>query len=316
MARKRKLDATVPEESLNPPLDTETGPKSAMGGMWGGSAMNMLKQRIEDANGSLHQGILSGTVAISLSPDQIKDGVGSDRFTDWETDEDFTQLVANIKRRGQKQPIRIRPEKADWTPDLNTPLETKDSFIIQSGRRRLAACRMLDIPVLAIVAMPEADQLQADLEERFHENTMRRDLNGFEELISIGALSRFMTDKTQQEIADHLGVSQGDISLGVSCLEYQKSILKYVDIQNTPKRAYRAILPKIKRGDYMRDPLGVHKPLAETERLNVRGFPMKTKRVGTGYDLQISSAKVSEDHLDQMLVDIAKVIMRYQLKKK
>ena len=64
MARKRKLDAGLP------PLEEEVSvaPKPAMGGMWAGSAMNLLKQRIEDTHGSLVSGILNGTVALTLDP--------------------------------------------------------------------------------------------------------------------------------------------------------------------------------------------------------------------------------------------------------
>lgn len=44
MARKRKLNATVIEEEQTPPEASAPG----MGGMWGGTAMNMLKQRLAD----------------------------------------------------------------------------------------------------------------------------------------------------------------------------------------------------------------------------------------------------------------------------
>lgn len=316
MARKRKLNVNPEDEGLTPPLETEKGPKPQLGGMWGGSAMNMMKQRIEEANGSLLEGITAGMVAIALDVDQVVDKVGTDRLTDWEKDEDFQALVANIKRRGQKQPIRVRPESADWRPDSDNPLKTNDNFIIQSGRRRLEACRSLGIKVNAIIALPEADQMQADLEERFHENTMRRDLNGFEELVSIGVLAQGLRDMSQQDIATRLGVSQGDVSLGLSCVEFRRQILAQVDIANTPKRAYRAMIPKLNRGERLKPLLPPDLTGDVPQRYDVRGIPMKTKPIDRGFSVQIDKALVGDDHLDAMLVELAKVVLKYQLKKK
>lgn len=275
-----------------------------------------MKQRIEDANGSLLAGIRSGTVAIALRADQVLDKVGTDRLTPWEKDADFDQLVANIRRRGQKQPIRVRPESTEWVPNKDHPLETNDNFVIQSGRRRLEACRVLGIRVNAIIATPQTDQMQADLEERFHENTMRRNLNGFEELLSIGVLAQGLRDMSQQDIADHLGVLQGDVSLGLACLEHRRVILQQVDIATTPKRAYRAMIPKLNRGERLKPLLPPEVTGQVAQRFDVRGIPMKTKPISRGFSVQIDRALVSEDDLDAMLVALAKVVMRYQMKKK
>jgi ParB family chromosome partitioning protein len=245
MAKKRKLDAGLP--SLDDAALTDA-PKPAMGGMWAGSAMNLLKQRIEDTHGSLVSGILNGTVALSLDPAQISDVAGSDRIGDWQSDEAFSALKANIARRGQTQPIRVRPVQMDWQPDAETPLQTDAKFAVQSGRRRVEACRQLGLPVLAILSTDAGDAALADLEERFHENTMRKDLSGFEELLSVGLLAESLSDLTQEEVAERLSVSQGDVSLGLACVALREKIIAEVDIQTTPKRAYRTIIPKLKRG--------------------------------------------------------------------
>jgi len=314
--RRVKLNVDAEDQSLTSDVDTESGPKPQLGGMWGGSAMNMMKQRIEEANGSLLEAIKGGMVAVALNPNQVVDKVGTDRLTKWDDDEDFQQLVANIKRRGQKQPIRVRPEAPDWQPNQDKPLETNDKFVIQSGRRRLEACRTLGLKVNAIIATPEADQMQADLEERFHENTMRRDLNGFEELLSIGVLAQGLRDMSQQDIADRLGVPQGDVSLGLACVEHRRVILDQVDITKTPKRAYRAMIPKLKRGERLTPLLPPEVTGDVPQRFDVRGVPMKTKPINRGFSVQIDKALVSDDHLDAMLVDLAKVVLKYQLKKK
>lgn len=244
MARKRKLDAGLP------PIEEEVSaaPKPAMGGMWAGSAMNLLKQRIEDTHGSLVSGIMNGTVALTLDPAQIVDQAGSDRIGDWQGDVAFEALKANIARRGQTQPIRVRAVQEGWQPNAETPLQTDAKFAVQSGRRRVEACRQLGMPVLAILSTEQGDAALADLEERFHENTMRQDLNGFEELLSIGLLAESLSDHRQEDIAERLSVSQGDVSLGLACVSLRDKIVAEVDIAATPKRAYRAIIPKLKRG--------------------------------------------------------------------
>lgn len=127
MARKRKLNANLSDVLVEEQAEAANS-KGGVGGMWAGSAMNMLKQRIDDAHGTLVQGILSGTVALELDPAQIEDAVGSDRVAGWQEDDDFQQLIANIKRRGQTQPICMRPSGDDWRPNDDNPLKTKETF--------------------------------------------------------------------------------------------------------------------------------------------------------------------------------------------
>lgn len=313
MARKRKLSAEIAPETPTPETEERKG---SMGGMWAGSAMNMLKQRIEDAHGSLLKGVMSGTVALELDPAQIDDEVGSDRVTDWRDDEDFAALMANIKRRGQTQPIRVRPVDPTWQANEADPLKTSDRFTIQSGRRRLEACRQLGRPVLAIIATEEGDRTLADLEERFHENTMRRNLNGFEELISIGLLAESLKELTQSEIAERLGVSQGDVSLGLACLTLRDEIEAQVDVSTTAKRQYRSIIPKLKRGERLEPLLPPALTGEAPQAFDVRGIPMTAKKGQGGYAIRMRNAKVADEHLEAMLVDLAKVVMRYQIKKR
>ncbi|WP_295316032.1 ParB N-terminal domain-containing protein [Roseobacter sp.] len=315
MARKRKLNAAVEEETQTPAEAIEDR-KGGMGGMWAGSAMNMLKQRIEEAHGSLKNGVMAGTVALELDPGQITDEVGSDRQTGWQQDEDFDRLVANIERRGQTQPVRVRPAKTGWEADPQKPLETSDIFVLQSGRRRVEACRKLGRKVLAIVATEEGDRTLADLEERFHENTMRRDLTGFEELLSIGLLAQSLQEMTQSEIAERLGTAQGDVSLGLACLELRETIEEQVDIATTPKRQYRSIIPKLKRGERLKPLLPAVLTGDTPQRFDVRGIPMTARKGEGGYAIRMKNAKVADADLEAMLVDIAKVVMKYQIRKK
>jgi ParB family chromosome partitioning protein len=242
MARKNKLDGTA----MPPQEDLAGDGKPGMGGMWGGTAMNMLRQRLDDTRASIRDGILNGTVAIELSAAQIDDPSGSDRQTGWENDPEFQALIENIARRGQTQAIRVRPVDPAWQPARDHPMDSADRFIIQSGRRRLAACRALDRKVIAVIATVEGEAALADLEERFHENTMRKNLTGFEELLSVGLIADALADLSQQEISLRLAVSQNDVSLGRACVELHDVIVAQVDIAHTPKRAYREIIPRLR----------------------------------------------------------------------
>lgn len=298
MARKRKLDAGLP------PLEEEAitdAPKPAMGGMWAGSAMNLLKQRIEDTHGSLVLGILNGTVALSLAPFQLTDAAGSDRIGDWQADDAFEALKANIKRRGQTQPIRVRPVDEDWQPDAETPLRTDAMFAIQSGRRRVEACKQLGLPVLAILSTDEGDAALADLEERFHENTMRKDLSGFEELLSVGLLAESLSDLTQEEVAERLSVSQGDVSLGLACVSLREKIIAEVDIQATPKRAYRAIIPKLKRGA---TPAPLSKVESKSGAYAAGGISVDIKSGQGGFTMKAKGAGLTEVDAQELAKDL------------
>jgi len=305
MARKRKLDGGTPEGvGATPATDVapaaEGGP--AMGGMWGGTAMNMLKQRLADTRESIAKGVIAGTLALELKPGQILDQAGSDRKGNWKKDPEFQALLANIKRRGQVQPIRVRPLKANWKPQLDYPLQSADTFVIQSGRRRLAACQALGIKVKAVIATESGDRALADLEERFHENTMRKNLSGFEELLSVGLIADALGDLTQEEIACRLNVPQGDVSLGRACMELHDQIVAKVDIANTPKREYRKIIPQLRAGA---KEAPKPKPKATAAEVNRPDLKVTVKQASGGLTVAVKTGRqVDQAWLADKIADL------------
>ena len=307
MPRKRKLDASLAEE----PQGAAEGPEiGGVGGFWGGSAMNMLKARLEEAQAGQGAAILAGLQAIELDAGQIVDEIGSDRRAGWETEPDFEALVADMKRRGQKQPIRVRPLDPDWRPAGQAPFAEGARFALQSGRRRLAAAEALGRPVLAVVATEAGDARLADMEERFLENTMRSDLTGYEELLSIGLLAQAQGDLSQAEIAAKLGVPPGDVSLGLSCLELAPRIERAVDVTTTPKRAFRTLIPQLRSKDRPLHTTAKDRESKKDAVYSRDGIRVAAKRKKGGAVLEITGHAMEAGELADLSERIVEALLR------
>lgn len=178
-------------------------------------------------------GILNGSISIDLEPEQVIDEVGSDRVNDWANTDDLQVLVENIRKRGQKQPIMVRPKNPDWRPDSSIPLKISpdEVFVIQSGRRRMEACRKLGIKVRAFCA-PQQDEMSLrlqDLYERLNDNMVRNNLCPWEFLLSVGTvtsdLQQTKPTPRQAEIADLLQVNRSYISTGLQIFENREALV-------------------------------------------------------------------------------------------
>lgn len=212
------------------------------------SRLKDAEKRLSDATSRIEvhtqttvKRIISGMMSVGINPDQIIDEVNSDRLDGWLEDPEFVALRENIRLRGQTQPIRVRPVDARWQPSPSSPeaIGTDDKFVVQSGRRRLAVCKELGIPVLAVIVTDAASALggegvalstrAADLEERFAENTMRQDLSMLEELFSIGEIANQLREEgielSQRALAERLGVTQPKVSHAHRCLANRERIL-------------------------------------------------------------------------------------------
>lgn len=249
MARKGKLQLhDVPNA-----MATVPSPGAAAGGQYRTAMVQEIattKAELTEARATLteiYDAVRTGRAAVEIEPEQIRDSVGTDRLSAWADADEFATLRENIKLRGQTQPIRVRPERDDWAPDPSRPFEIagNERFIVQSGRRRLEACRQLGIKVLAIITVEDGDVDLADLTERYFENKMREDLTPLEDLLAIASIAKKMEGRTQREIAEHIGTNQAYVSLGMAC-DRHRAALQDLLPQGATIRDIRDLLPTLK----------------------------------------------------------------------
>ncbi len=233
----------------------ERRPSGMMSGPLGGTikaTVRDLKAGQELQLKKTTKDILEGRISLELDPDQIIDEVDTDRMIALGDEKEFESLVENIRLRGQRQPIRVRPVDPNWNPDPENPTLTNDKFIVQSGRRRIAACKKLGVKVLALVSVKTElkDLTLDDLIERMTENTMRADLSPWERMLSIGEIMA-RSEKTQSDVADLLGVGRPTISQAQSCYKYRDQLeAMSEEINALPLRRIIAMIPEAtKRAD-------------------------------------------------------------------
>lgn len=290
---KKKLTMKKIEDLEQPVLEGMVPEMTAgrAGGLLGHAMESSTKIALREIRGDVAGAILRGGVSLKIPTDQIDENpeVGSDRIGDWKDDPDLETLICNIRERGQLQPIRVRPVDTSWRPNKIDAfkMDPSDRFIIQSGRRRLEACRRLDIPVLAHLVVDIKDLDLADLEERYFENTMRKDLSGFERLLSIGSLAKKLYGMTQQEIAKRLGISQPYVSGGVKVVENEALIEEQIDTQTASIRDILALLPDLKEWQGASEAASDEKP----KNQKLKPAPAKKISLKTGGSYQIKKTK-------------------------
>ncbi len=307
---KKKLSVKKFED-LDQPVSVDKVPDMTpgrAGGLLGHAMESSNKIALREIREDVAGAILRGAVSLEIPTGQVDENaeVGSDRVGDWKADPDLETLVHNIKERGQLQPIRVRPVDSSWRPNNIDAfkIDPSDRFVIQSGRRRLEACKTLGIPVLAHLVIDIKDLDLADLEERYFENTMRKDLSGFERLLSIGALARKLDGMTQQEIAKRLGVSQPYVSGGINVVENEGLIEKKIDTQTASIRDILALLPDIKgiegQGAHegnldVKSTIDKPKPTPARKVSLKRGGSYQIKKTKSGISLAIKDVKIDDE---------------------
>ncbi|WP_081285258.1 ParB N-terminal domain-containing protein [Tritonibacter mobilis] len=250
--RKAPIKKSVTADTAPPaPQEASRSPKLPGGplALAADATISGMRDELDAAQASVAERLKDGTLILKLDPEQIDDAVGSDRQQELGTDDEFLALRSDIEARGQTQPIRVRPARADWRPDAAGRAHPEDGFLLQSGRRRLAVCRLLGRKVTAIVSSVSAgDERRADLVERFAENTIRANLTAFERYLSIGQIASEMPDATQAVIAELLKVQRPEVSIGRSVWDMRDDLLTYSEgaVRTMPMVKIRGLVSEVK----------------------------------------------------------------------
>jgi len=305
--------------------DTEGGPPEVVGA-WAVEARKGLRARMEEveeearkANVIWRQGIIDGQIPIQIPTDRIEDVVGTDRIVEREDSDDadsFRSLVKNIKQRGQRVPIRVRPLNPKWRPHEATPRDiTGQKFALQSGRRRLAACRELGVDVLCFISFSENDEAELeDLQERFYENAVRKDLTQIERLYSIGLIANKFPDASQGQIAEIIGVNRSTVSRGMGVVEHYAALSEMIDLADASRDDIDAALRALRSNTK----LASKNPEAQRSRARrqaLPALPFRKRETARGslslaYSKNKSAIiKIESERLDEeILAEILKIL--------
>ena len=155
----------------------ESGAANDRSGAGEGDDLAALRSRLEASQTEIArllalQAAAAGDPAQQLrllDPARVSDPLPSDRFGQAFADDEFRKLRDSIAGEGQDTAILVRAGAAGADGD--------PTWEIAAGRRRLAACRELGIPVLArVAALDDAGMLRAQLRE----NAQRAGVGAFE----------------------------------------------------------------------------------------------------------------------------------------
>lgn len=303
-----------------PKTDAEEPP---MAGNWSRLAYRGMETKLQEMTADAElmrndqlERILAGTIPVAIATDDIVDLVGTDRVASVDDDpteaSSYTALVNNIQERGLRTPIRVRPVDPLWRPNTTNPFDTAGvEFTLQSGRRRLAACRQLNIPVLAFISFPddEGSKLE-DLQERYFENVARRDLTQAEKMISIALIAENLPELMQSELGEMLHVDQAMVSRSLNLYKNLDDIAKIVDLPTASYREITAAMKVVKQpsdGSAAPDkaPIGTASiaPLPfSTRQIGESKVALKAARSGAR-TLTISSKELDDD-LVQKVIDL------------
>lgn len=307
-ARHSQMDALEQQAALL------KGAEAAHGGAWGRTAVTAVGRELQRLQARQADDLASGALPIRIPADRIIDEIGSDRIAGVE-DSDLASLAENIRRRGLRVPIRVRPADPAWRPDPADPYATGDmTFVLQSGRRRLAACRLIGVDPLAFLSMSTdgAPRLD-DLTERFFENVQRRDLTTFEKLFSVGIIAEAIGADTQGQVAEILGCDKSLVSRGVAVFTHRDALeARGLDLVTATLRDIDAALTALRKArpapsakaEAMRKLRASRREDAALpfKRRDVRGGSVElTRRRDGALTLKIVSTLLDEARLERIL---------------
>lgn len=177
-----------------------------------------LKDRIE----RLEAERAAGGVVLKLDPKRIAESAFANRhdLSLEQTDGDLVSLIADIRQRGQLEPIRVRPLAGNDRFD----------YEIVYGHRRHAACLALDAqsdggwPVLALLDSAASD-VRDHVLKMYQENAARKDLSAFETGAMFANWLQEKVFETQSALAEAVSLGQGTVAKYIAVAQLPGAIL-------------------------------------------------------------------------------------------
>jgi ParB family chromosome partitioning protein len=190
---------------LGAPSEAATGRQPAYIASFGRQVNDGLKDKITRLETERAQ----GTVVLKLDPKRIAGSAYANRHERSLniSDPELVALIADIRVRGQLEPIRVRPATTS----------AGFEYEIVYGHRRHAACVALDaeteggFPVLALLDAKAVD-VRDHVLKMYQENAARKDLSAFE---TGSMFASWLTEEifaTQSELAAAVSLEQGTVA--------------------------------------------------------------------------------------------------------
>ncbi|WLS00701.1 plasmid partitioning protein RepB [Shinella sumterensis] len=153
--------------------------------------------------------LLEGEAVVELDPDIIDGSFVRDRLEDDE--EDFADLLAAIRDRGQDSPILVRPHPT-----------TPGRYMVVFGHRRLRAAKALSRKVRAVVKdLKDSDHLVAQGQE----NSARANLSFIEKALFAAEIARRQFDGDNAIALSALSIDRATFSKMMAVSTIPKEIL-------------------------------------------------------------------------------------------
>lgn len=159
---------------------------------------------------------------------------------------DIERLAESIKQVGIISPLLIRRRDNKATFSIAGEVLTPEQYELIAGERRLKAAKKAGLKKVPCILSRSDDNGSAVL--ALTENLQRKDLNFFEEAFAMQRLM-FMTESTQSELAETLGISQSAVANKVRLLKLSADERDAIINASLSERQARALLRLDSKGD-------------------------------------------------------------------
>ncbi len=161
---------------------------------------------------------------------------------------EIEKLAESIKQVGIISPLLIRKRDNKATFSIAGEILTPEQYELIAGERRLRAAKKAGLKKVPCILSKADDNGSAVI--ALTENLQRKDLNCFEEAFAMQRLM-FMTESTQSELAQTLGISQSAVANKVRLLKFSADEREEILRRGLSERHARALLRLDSKGDRM-----------------------------------------------------------------